>query len=52
MANVNIKAYQDADMDQLLSDVENAINSINSFPEGAGMIIKRLTSGGMEALTL
>ena len=48
MANVNIKAYQDADMDQLLSDVENAINSINSFPEGAEKpIIKRLTSGGM-----
>ena len=48
MATVNIKAYQDADMDQLLSDVENAINSINSFPEGAEKpIIKRLTSGGM-----
>ena len=48
MATVNIKAYQDSDMDQLLSDVENAINSINSFPEGAEKpIIKRLTSGGM-----
>ena len=48
MATVNIKAYQDTDMDQLLSDVENAINSINSFPEGAEKpIIKRLTSGGM-----
>ena len=48
MATVNIKAYQDADMDQLLSDVENAINSINSFPEGAEKpIIKRLTSCGM-----
>ena len=48
MATVNIKAYQDSDMDQLLSDVENSINSINSFPEGAEKpIIKRLTSGGM-----
>jgi len=48
IASVNIKAYQDSDMDQLLSDVENAINSINSFPEGAEKpIIKRLTSGGM-----
>lgn len=48
MATINIKAYQDSDMDQLLSDVENAINSINSFPEGAEKpIIKRLTSGGM-----
>jgi len=48
MTTVSIKAYQDSDMDQLLSDVENAINSINSFPDGAEKpIIKRLTSGGM-----
>ena len=48
MASISIKAYQDADMDQLLSDVENAINSINSFPNGAEKpIINRLTSGGM-----
>ena len=33
--SVKIKAFQDTDMDQLLSDVDNAINSINSFPEGA-----------------
>ncbi len=47
-AVINIKAYQDSDMDQLLSDVENAVNSINSFPEGAEKpIIKRQTSGGM-----
>ena len=46
--SVKIKAFQDTDMDQLLSDVDNAINSINSFPEGAEKpIIKRLTSGGM-----
>ena len=31
LSSVKIKAYQDANMDQLLSDVENAINSINSF---------------------
>src|SRR5690606_31219573 len=30
MASVDIKAYVDTDMDELLSDVENAINSINS----------------------
>ena len=48
MASISIKAYQDADMDQLLSAVENAINSINSFPNGAEKpIINRLTSGGM-----
>jgi len=46
--SVKIKAFQDTDMDQLLSDVDNAINSINSFPEGAEKpIINRLTSGGM-----
>ena len=47
-ASVKIKAYQDANMDQLLSDVENAINSINSFPAGAEKpILKKITSGGM-----
>ena len=46
-----IKAYQDANMDQLLSDVENAINSINSFPAGAEKpILKKITSGGMGSI--
>lgn len=48
MATVTIKAYTDTDMDELLSDVENTINSINSFPQGAERpIITRLKSGGM-----
>lgn len=48
MATITIKAYQDADMESLLSDVENMINSINSFPQGAERpIITRLKSGGM-----
>lgn len=48
VATVDIKAYQDTDMDDLLSDVENSINSINSFPQGAEKpIITRLKSGGM-----
>jgi len=48
MATVTIKAYTDTDMDELLSDVENSINSINSFPQGAERpIITRLKSGGM-----
>lgn len=34
-SQITIKAYVDADMDELLSDVENAVNSINSFPQGA-----------------
>lgn len=48
IATIDIKAYVDTDMDELLSDVENAINSINSFPQGAERpIINRLKSGGM-----
>ena len=47
-ANVTLKAYQDTEMDQLLSDVENAINSINSFPQGAEKpTVTRIKSGGM-----
>jgi len=48
MATITIKAYTDTDMESLLSDVENAVNSINSFPQGAERpIITRLKSGGM-----
>lgn len=47
-AQVDIKAFQDTDMDDLLSDTENAVNSINSFPQGAERpIINRIKSGGM-----
>ena len=47
-AQINIKAYVDTDMDDLLSEVENSVNSINSFPQGAERpLIKRLKSGGM-----
>jgi multidrug efflux pump subunit AcrB len=47
-ASISLKAYQDSDMDQLLSDVENAVNSINSFPQGAEKpTITRVKSGGM-----
>lgn len=48
MCTVTIEAYQRANMDELLSDVENSINSINSFPQGAEKpIIRRLKTGGM-----
>ena len=48
VATIDIKAYQDTDMDQLLSDVENSVNSINSFPQGAERpVINRIKSGGM-----
>lgn len=47
-ANIDIKAYTDTDMEQLLSDVENAVNSISSFPQGAEQpTVTRLKSGGM-----
>jgi len=47
-AQIDIKAYAKTNMDELLSDVENAVNSINSFPQGAERpLINRLKSGGM-----
>lgn len=46
--NINVKAFQGSNMDDVLSDVENAVNSINSFPQAAEKpIITRLKSGGM-----
>lgn len=35
IASVNIVAYKNVDLDEVLRDVENAVNSINSFPDGA-----------------
>jgi multidrug efflux pump subunit AcrB len=35
IASVSIVAYKDADLDEVLRDVENAVNGINSFPAGA-----------------
>ena len=53
MCTVSIEAYQNADMDELLSDVENSINSINSFPQGAEKpIIRRLKTGGMSSTVM
>lgn len=50
VASITISAEQDADMDELLSDVENAVNSINSFPQGAEKpVITRLKTGGMSS---
>lgn len=49
-AQITIKAYQDTDMDELLSDVENAVNSINSFPQGAEKpTIRRMKTSGMSS---
>lgn len=49
-ATIDVKAYTDTDMEQLLSDVENAVNSINSFPQGAERpIVTRLKSAGVSS---
>lgn len=49
-ANISVIGYQNADMDQLLSDVENGVNSINSFPQGAEKpVINNLKSFGMSS---
>ncbi|MGM0477621.1 MAG: efflux RND transporter permease subunit [Bacteroidota bacterium] len=49
-AQIMISAFQDTDMEQLLSDVENSVNSINSFPEGAEKpTITRLKTNSMSS---
>ena len=49
-AQITILAFQDADMEELLSDVENSVNSINSFPQGAEKpIITRLKTNSMSS---
>ena len=35
VASVSVIAYKDADLDEVLRDVENAVDGINSFPDGA-----------------
>lgn len=48
MATLTIKGYENADMDEVYKDVENAVNSINSFPQGAeNPIIRKLKSNPM-----
>ena len=50
IAQITIKAEQDANMEELLGEVENAVNSINSFPQGAEKpIIRRLKAGTMSS---
>lgn len=47
ISQVTIIGYEDTEMDALLSDVENAVNSINSFPQGAEqpIVVRPKTSG-------
>lgn len=49
-ANIRIKAYTGTDMEELLNEVKNAVNSINSFPVGAEKpTVTRLKSNGMSS---
>ena len=50
-SQVAIRAYTDTDIDELLSDIENAVNSINSFPGDAERpIVTKQKTGGMESV--
>lgn len=45
IATITIKGFENADMDEVYKDVDNAVNSINSFPQGAEKpIINKLKS--------
>ena len=47
-ANITIEGFENADMDEVYKDVENGVNSINSFPQGAEKpIVRRLKSNPM-----
>lgn len=49
-AFIKIEAYEDTDMDELLTDVENTVNSINSFPVGAEKPrVKKIKAGEMSS---
>lgn len=51
MAQIQIKAFPETDMEELLNEIENAINSINSFPQGAERpLISLNKSNGMASV--
>ncbi|UKN03092.1 efflux RND transporter permease subunit [Paracrocinitomix mangrovi] len=51
LASITIKGLENADMDEMYKDVENAVNSINSFPDGAEKpVIQKLKSNPMSEL--
>ncbi|HIP31753.1 MAG TPA: efflux RND transporter permease subunit [Crocinitomicaceae bacterium] len=50
-SQVTIKAYVDTDIDELLSNIENSVNSINSFPAGAERpMVNKQQSRGMASV--
>lgn len=51
MSQIAIQAYPKTDMEELLSEIENAVNSINSFPQGAERpLVKLNKSRGMASV--
>jgi len=51
MTQISIQAFPDVDMEELLNEVENAVSSINSFPQGAERpIVTLLKSRGMASV--
>ena len=51
MATITVQGMENADMDELYKDVENGVNSINSFPQGAEKpIVRRMKGNPMSEL--
>ncbi len=51
IASIVVKGFEGADMDEIYKDVENAVSSINSFPQGAEKpIVTRLKSNPMSEM--
>jgi multidrug efflux pump subunit AcrB len=51
VASIRVEGVENADMDAVYKDVENAVNSINSFPQGAEKpIVQRLKSNPMSEM--
>ena len=46
--SITVRGFEDADMDEVFKDVENGVNGINSYPQGAEKpIVRRLKSNPM-----
>lgn len=50
-ASITVEAFPDANMTELTAEVENAVNSINSYPAGAEKpTVTRIKAGGMSSI--
>lgn len=51
IATITVEGYEGADMDEIYKDVENAVNSINSFPQGAEKpVVRKLKANPMSEM--